>query len=346
MEISEKLKAWYDIYKRDLPWRNTKEPYKIWLSEIILQQTQVKQGLPYYINFITKFPKVSDLANASEQEVLKTWQGLGYYSRARNLHATAKLIQSEFNQEFPKTYNDLIKLKGVGPYTAAAISSICFNEKQAVVDGNVYRVLSRLYNNNTPINTNEGQKLFKQFASDLITEKEPDKHNQAIMELGATVCKPKQPDCLNCPLQADCLAFNKKTVNALPVKLKKIKIKSRYFNYIVFQDNKSTIIEKRTKKDIWQGLFQFPLIETSEKISVDTCVDLIKKQFPNQTITLANQHHYTKHILSHQHIYSSFWVIQTDLTNHQNNKIQNQVIKDFPVSRNIDRFLNEQFIFL
>ena len=214
MLFSKKLKHWYSNNKRELPWRQTKDPYFIWLSEIILQQTQVNQGLPYYVKFTENFPTIYHLASADESAVLKLWQGLGYYSRARNLHATAKYVVSELDGKFPNNYKDLIKLKGIGDYTASAIASICFNEATAVVDGNVYRVLSRYFGIDTPINSSKGAKVFKQLAQELIDLKDPATFNQAIMEFGATQCKPQNPDCKICPFNASCIAFKKIGITA------------------------------------------------------------------------------------------------------------------------------------
>ena len=246
MDFKNKLTNWYSIHKRDLPWRQTKNPYNIWLSEIILQQTQVKQGLPYYEAFVKQYPTIFDLANASEEDVLKLWQGLGYYSRARNLHTTAKHIAFELNGEFPNNYKDLIKLKGVGDYTASAIASIAFNEVAAVVDGNVYRVLSRYFGIKTPINSTTGIKEFKALASSLIDTEQPATFNQAIMEFGAIQCKPKSPYCVICPLNDKCIALQKNAIDALPVKLKKTKVTKKFFNFLVCLDkDKRILLEQR-----------------------------------------------------------------------------------------------------
>ena len=229
MSFSNTLIYWYLQNKRDLPWRKTKNPYFIWLSEIILQQTRVNQGLDYYNKFITSFPTVFELAEASEESVLKLWQGLGYYSRARNLHYSARYIVNELNGIFPKSYNELLKLKGVGDYTASAIASICFNEPTAVVDGNVYRVLARYFGLNTTINSTKGIKEFKELAQQLIPTEKPDIYNQAIMEFGAVQCKPQNPDCNVCPLNTSCVALQKDQVTAFPVKEKKLKYKKTIF---------------------------------------------------------------------------------------------------------------------
>ena len=253
--IQDTLLKWFDANRRDLPWRHNPTPYEVWLSEVILQQTRVSQGMDYYLRFIERWPTVVDLAEASEEEVLKMWQGLGYYSRARNLHHCAQQVTSEHKGQFPPDYEKLKQLKGIGDYTAAAIASIAFNLPHAVVDGNVYRVLARLYDIDTPININEGQKLFAQLAEDLLNRKQPGLHNQALMEFGALHCTPKNPNCLLCPLQAQCLAFAHQTVMQRPVKLQKVKVTTRYFNYLVMfwammeaiVENNNSIIKQRNQ---------------------------------------------------------------------------------------------------
>ncbi|MBJ6368007.1 A/G-specific adenine glycosylase [Snuella sedimenti] len=313
MIFSKILINWYSINKRDMPWRLTKDPYCIWLSEIILQQTQIKQGLPYYNAFLNAFPSVFKLAEAEESEVLKLWQGLGYYSRARNLHTTAKYIANDLKGAFPNTYKDLLKLKGVGDYTASAIASICFNETTAVVDGNVYRVLSRYFGITTPINTSNGNKEFKALAQELIDVNRPDEFNQAIMEFGAIQCKPQNPNCNICPLQNGCIAFNRSVINELPVKNKTLKIKKRYFNFLVIISNeKKTIIEKREHKGIWQNLYQFPLIETKKNTSIKAFEALLREhnllKDRSFEFVLYNDEPIV-HKLSHQHLYTNFWVV-------------------------------------
>ncbi len=316
MIFSKILIHWYSNNKRELPWRQTKAPYYIWLSEIILQQTQVNQGLPYYMSFIEKFPSVFDLAKADESDVLKLWQGLGYYSRARNLHATAKYIVEELEGVFPDNYKDLLKLKGVGDYTASAIASICFNESTAVVDGNVYRALSRYFGISTPINSSKGAKEFKALAQELIDKKNPAEFNQAIMEFGATQCKPQNPNCNVCPFNKGCIAFNKSIISELPVKIKSAKAKKKYFNFLVFiSENGKTVLEKREGKGIWQNLYQFPLIETNANVDADALETLIKehdliKGMPFE-LSLYNKE-VVVHKLSHQHLYTRFWVVNVN----------------------------------
>lgn len=316
MDFKNKLINWYSNNKRELPWRETSNPYNIWLSEIILQQTQVKQGLPYYEEFVTQYPTVFDLAEASETSVLKLWQGLGYYSRARNLHATARHITTERNGEFPDNYKDLLKLKGVGDYTASAIASIAFNEVAAVVDGNVYRVLSRYFGIETAINSTLGIKEFKALATSLIDKKQPATYNQAIMEFGALQCKPKNPNCTVCPLKNACVALQKNKVDSLPVKLKKTKVTTKYFNFLVCIDaNNKVLFEKRTKKGIWQNLYQFPLIESEKSLSAEEFQLLnLEDSFLKTTpfdYALYNEKAIV-HKLSHQHLYTKFWIIEVE----------------------------------
>jgi A/G-specific adenine glycosylase len=342
MKFSNVLVQWYLQNKRDLPWRKTNNPYKIWLSEIILQQTRVDQGMAYYFKFIEHFPTVFHLAKASEEEVLKLWQGLGYYSRARNLHFSAKYIVNELGGHFPSSYIEILKLKGVGDYTASAIASICYNEATAVVDGNVYRVLARYFGIATPINSNIGIKEFKLLAQKLLNSTISGTHNQAVMEFGARMCKPQNPDCEICPLNESCVALQKQTVKTLPVKEKKLTIKKRYFNYLVVQTpNNKTIIEKR-EKGIWINLYQFPLLESAHEIDVNqlTTSEKFEKLFGelNASVKLFNQP-MVVHKLSHQHIYTKFWIINTP--NSAKFSLNWDEIKRFPVPILIDNFLNE-----
>ena len=342
MQITKTLISWYSNNKRQLPWRNTKDPYYIWLSEIILQQTQIKQGLPYYEAFIEQYPTVFDLANADEEAVLKLWQGLGYYSRARNLHATAKYIASELHGVFPNSYSGLLKLKGVGDYTASAIASFCFNEVAAVVDGNVYRVLARFYGIHTPINTTDGKKMFKALASDIIDSKNPADFNQAIMEFGALQCKPNNPNCSVCPLKENCVAFRENTISLLPVKLKNNKPKKKYFNFLVYIINEQqTIIEKRHGKGIWQNLYQFPLFESNH--SLDEVAFLKELQTREELVfddlTLFNSVDIV-HKLSHQHLYTKFWVIKTSVIPKNNKPIAISEIENFAVPILIKNFID------
>jgi A/G-specific adenine glycosylase len=309
--FAEKVIRWYQYQHRDLAWRHTRDPYYIWLSEVILQQTRIAQGLPYYERFVKTYPTVFDLASAPEQDVIRLWQGLGYYSRARNLHQTAKYIAQELNGKFPETYAQLLKLKGIGPYTAAAIASFAYDEAVAVVDGNVYRVLARVFGIETDIGSTQGQKQFAQLANELIPHDQPATYNQAIMEFGAVHCTPVSPDCLLCPLQAECQANAKGRVNKLPVKLKKTKVRERFFNYFVIIQNDSVAMRQRTDRDVWQQLYDFHLIETKEIISsLDELPGLLTLMpILSKTIVTAPARIYT-HILSHQRIQAQFWVLQ------------------------------------
>lgn len=309
MEFYNILELWYLQNCRDLPWRHQPNPYFVWLSEIMLQQTRVQQGLTYFNKFVNSYPTIHDLANATEDEVLKNWQGLGYYTRARNLHATAKHVSIELGGVFPNNAKELKQLKGVGEYTAAAIASICFNEKIAVVDGNVYRVLSRYFGVAIPINSTEGVAYFKKLANELIVNANPSVYNQAIMEFGALMCKPQNPDCAVCPLSNSCVAFAKQQISDLPVKLKKVKVVQKYFNFIVVNYQGATYLEKRVYNGIWKNLFQFPLIETSE---VGTLAMLqqhhMLKDIAANNISLFNTQIIT-HKLTHQHLHTQFWIV-------------------------------------
>ena len=251
---------------REMPWKGEKNPYYIWLSEIILQQTRVEQGLPYFLRFKKKYPAVKNLALAKEDEVMKLWQGLGYYSRARNLHETAKHIHYNFKGKFPNTFDELKKLKGVGDYTAAAISSFAFGEKKAVVDGNVIRVLARVFGIETAFDTTEGKRRFAELAQELIDDKNPAAYNQAIMDFGGVVCSPKNPKCDECPFHKICVAKNHELIDVLPYREKRTKITNRYFNYLIIKNEKEIFIQKRTGNDIWKNLYELPMIETEKPL--------------------------------------------------------------------------------
>lgn len=259
----EKLMTWYASSHRPLPWKGEKNPYLIWLSEIILQQTRVEQGLPYFERFKIAYPTIRHLADAPEDEVMKLWEGLGYYSRARNMHATAKHIAYERNGIFPKTHEEILSLKGVGAYTAAAIASFAFDLPHAVVDGNVFRVLARFFGIETPTDSTAGKKLFKQLAQQTLDQTQPARYNQAIMDFGATQCTPQSPGCKKCPLNSECVAFQQNRVEKLPVKSKKLVKRERYFHYLIIECAAKVLLQKRTDKDIWQQLYEFPLIELS-----------------------------------------------------------------------------------
>lgn len=337
MVFSLRITEWYNIHKRDLPWRETKNPYKIWLSEIILQQTRVDQGMNYYLKFIKNYPTVNDLAKASEQEVLNDWQGLGYYSRARNLHATAKYISNELGGMFPDKYDEILKLKGVGPYTAAAISSFAFKEVKALVDGNVYRVLSRYFDISTPIDSTEGKKEFQQIADSLIPKDFPDIHNQAIMEFGSQQCVPVNPDCNKCVLNNDCRAFFNKTVSERPVKEKKIKVRDRFFYYGIFIQDHKICIQKRTQSDIWQHLYEFPLYEAGSSTSDETLKQYYRATFALEPVFVSEA---IRHILSHQRIITRFLHFSEIPDDLAHLAVDISELKNIPLPRLIDRYVS------
>lgn len=308
--FSKKIISWYEQNKRDLPWRHTSDPYKIWLSEIMLQQTRIAQGLPYYQKFIETFPDVISLANAKEDRVLRLWQGLGYYSRARNLHACAKKITSELDGKFPQTFDELKNLPGIGTYTAAAIASIAFREPVAVVDGNVYRVLARFFGIDLDIASSEGKAYFFKKANELINMERPDLFNQAVMEFGALHCTPQNPKCGSCIFIRSCVAYQKELQNMLPVKEGKQKVRKRYFTYIVIEHRGRLLMRKRKDGDIWNGLYDFFLIENSRLVNIEKLLS----EFPDLTTTSSVETTKVyKHILSHQHLITRFVRIQISL---------------------------------
>ena len=340
MIFEEEITRWYKLNKRDLPWRKTRDPYLIWLSEIILQQTRVNQGLSYYEKFSEKYPTVQDLANEKEDEVLKLWQGLGYYSRARNMHFTAKYIVENLNGKFPSSYDEILKLKGVGEYTAAAVASFSFDEKKAVLDGNVFRLLSRYFGIHLPIDSSAGKKEFKSLANDLILEKEPGTYNQAIMEYGALVCTPKVPGCKGCRLSINCEALSKNEVDILPLKSKKINKRDRFFNFLVITDGEYAYLQQRLEKDIWIRLFQFPLLETEQEISSIENNSLINSKHYLVNVS------YHKHLLSHQTIYAKFWLFKSEISLPQKSKfkiVSISKIHNYAVPKLIENYLNEFF---
>ncbi len=347
--FSEKIINWYQQNKRNLPWRNTKDPYLIWLSEIVLQQTRVDQGMDYYLRFAKEFPTVKHLARADNEKVMKLWQGLGYYSRARNLHTTAKTITEKYKGKFPQEYVEILDLKGIGEYTAAAIASFAFDKPHAVVDGNVYRVLSRVFGIETPIDSTLGKKEFNALANELLNKKNPALHNQSIMEFGAIQCKPVSPDCSICTLSSMCFAYSKKCVSELPVKAKKTKIRNRYFNYIILRYKSLIALNKRGEKDIWTNLYDFPLIETAGELKEEQFLKsenwkrFIGKKIKNYTIKSVSS--YYKHILSHQKIYARFLEIECSQPFEKILPpsciiIQEQTIHEYPVPRLIDKYLS------
>ncbi len=347
------LLEWNEGQSRPMPWKGEKNPYLIWLSEIILQQTRVEQGLPYFERFKAAFPQVHDLARAQEDEVMKLWEGLGYYSRARNLHHTAKFISEELKGIFPKEYKNILALKGVGPYTAAAIASFAYNLPHAVVDGNVYRVLSRTFNIADPIDTTKGKARFSALADTLLDKNQAGVYNQAIMDFGATVCLPKNPVCKSCPMQVGCKALKKKTVSQLPVKSKKMIRKKRFFNYVVFKDKKGlTVINKRVEKGIWQNLYDFPLVEADKQINL---AELKKKaewkSWVGKNKIVPTPSKPFKQLLTHQEIVAVFWEIEVPSINrlpiHQNFAlVEWNELSAFAFPKIIDTYLKDTSLYL
>lgn len=343
MNFTNLLIEWYLQKKRDLPWRNTTNPYPIWLSEIILQQTRVAQGMPYFYAFLESFPTVKELAMADEQQVLKLWQGLGYYSRARNLHQTAQYIANELDGVFPNSYAGLIQLKGIGEYTAAAIASFAYNEPVPVVDGNVFRVVSRYFGIESDISAGKTKKEFTALAAELLSKEQPALFNQAIMEFGAMHCTPKNPDCENCIFNSSCVALQKGLVGQLPFKSKKIKIRKRYFNYIVLQDKKgNTKIQQRTDKGIWHNLYEFPLFETTQEEGFETIAPLIKNDtdFGDSVVSIQEANPISLiHKLSHQHLYIKFWKVTVNNT--LTDGVNPEQLRTFPFPIVIHNFIEE-----
>ena len=352
--FTQNLLKWFSQNHRPMPWKGEKNPYYIWLSEIILQQTRVEQGLPYFIKFKEHYPTVTNLANAPEDEVMKLWEGLGYYSRARNLHFTAKYISKELNGIFPKTHDNILKLKGVGTYTAAAIASFAYDLPHAVVDGNVYRVLSRYFGIETPIDSTSGKKIFSALANDLLPNDKAADFNQAIMDFGATHCTPKKPNCTNCLLKNSCVGFNMQKNDILPIKSKKIKKRERFFNYLLINYDKYVFLQKRIEKDIWQDLYQFPMIEShkmvdSLELEKHETWNLLLKQAKEKPTISKN----FKQTLTHQKIWAVFYevVLETPIDSKiieqlQLIKIERDKVSNFAFPKIIDLFLKEKTLSL
>ncbi len=341
------LLDWFAKAHRPLPWKKEKSPYYIWLSEIILQQTRVEQGLPYFLRFKEAFPDIQSLAEASEDEVLKLWQGLGYYSRARNLHFTAKYIANELNGVFPKTYNEVLNLKGIGPYTAAAVVSFAYGLPHAVVDGNVMRVLSRFFGITLAVDSKEGKKTIDVLAQKLLDKDAPGDYNQAIMDFGATVCTPKKAKCGVCPLSKKCYAFKEQKVYDLPLKEKKVKKRSRVFNYLVLKKGESTIIKKRLGKDIWQSLYDFPLIETNTIVSQAHLRenDEFQQILKETSFDLTDKSSVYRQVLSHQRIAAIFWELKVENFPNELAGLYEIIpyihIKKYPFPKIIDCYLSD-----
>lgn len=344
MDFPAQLLAWHKTNSRDLPWKHTSDPYKIWLSEIILQQTRVAQGIPYYIRFKERFPTVAALAAAHIDEILRLWQGLGYYSRARNLHLTAQQIVEQHQGTFPKTTKELLTLKGIGPYTAAAIASFAWNEPVPALDGNGYRILSRIFGIDAPPDTQHGKKQFTEIATQLLPPEHAGTFNQALMDFGSTICTPK-PVCDKCPLQNGCHAFAHHTTEILPAKRRRTTIRTRHFHYLYLRRGTFTFIRKRTKKDIWNNLYEFPLIETNRATNPQ------KLPATPEWKTLFTQHPWhinqtpnaLKHQLSHQTIHATFYTIDIPETPEQiaNEylQIQQTELNEYPMPRLLTLFL-------
>lgn len=345
MTFQTELINWYQNNKRDLPWRHTNDAYTIWLSEIILQQTRVEQGLPYFNKFLENFPTVHDFASATETKVLKLWQGLGYYSRGRNMHATAQSVVSNFNGIFPEQHDELIKLKGIGEYTAAAISSFSSGEARAVVDGNVFRVLARYFGIETPVNSPAGKKEFFKLANELLYQEDPATYNQAIMEFGAMQCKPKSPDCSICPFSQTCFAYKHHQVNVLPVKIPKAAQKLRYINYFICENGQQVLVRERQAGDIWQHLYDFPSIETSEEVNLNSSsfAEKVSDVFGMATeFTLLTS---KKHILTHQIIHLHFFSLKNYIFNFSKQKefkwVFFKTLNELPQPKVIHDFITE-----
>ncbi|KGE14208.1 A/G-specific adenine glycosylase [Sphingobacterium deserti] len=311
MSFALKLMNWYREHGRDLPWRNTQNPYIIWLSEIILQQTRVEQGLPYFHRFLEAFPIVTKFAAAEEEEILRLWQGLGYYSRARNMHKAAKMVVNDFDGIFPSSYTEVIRLSGVGDYTAAAISSFSSNEAKAVVDGNVYRVLSRYFGIDEPINGTKGKKVFAEIAADMLDMKDASTYNQAIMDFGALQCKPKKPDCEICVFNLECVAHREGIVDRLPVKLRGKASKNRYFHYFIVESDNQLLMSKRGEADVWANLYEFPMLETEQDLTLEGLLKTAQfSEYFDEEASFVQLGNVTKHILSHQNIYARFYMLE------------------------------------
>jgi len=345
-DFTLKLLKWNNFHNnRPMPWKGETDPYRIWLSEIILQQTRVEQGWAYYERFIKTFPDVHALANAPQEEVYKLWEGLGYYTRCKNLIETAKIIAGKFNGIFPAAYDDILKLKGIGPYTAAAIASFAFNEKQAVVDGNVQRVLARYFGVSTPIDTSEGKKFYRHLAQSLIHEFSPGEYNQAIMDFGATICKPRNPLCYQCVQSKECEAINNGFVNDVPVKQKRLNIKSRWLYYFIIESSEGIYIRKREAKDIWQNLHEFVLLETDRESSGDA-ISFLDELLQHQSFTILSESEVYTQQLTHQRINGRFLHIKLNgkINPNGNYRLVNRVnINDYAFPKFINSYLEKSF---
>lgn len=351
MEIADLIIKWYHRHKRDLPWRNTTDPYRIWVSEVILQQTRVEQGRAYYNLFLKKFPDVFSLAAATEQEVLLVWQGLGYYSRARNMHQAARQVVGNFGGVFPEDYNTLLSLKGVGSYTAAAIASFAYRKPHPAVDGNVNRVMARLFDIKEPVNSAGGGKIVQQGVDAVFPHDRPDIFNQALMEFGALQCVPRQPDCSVCPLKKQCQAYENNTVHLRPVKKKKRAPAKRYLNYLVINHRKSDklyVTKRRNPRDIWFNLYEFPLIESNSPLTPQQLTETtpLRELLGGNEFVIRNIPRPVKHQLSHQTLFVFFWKITIEAGD--DNLLDDEAIKtafhklgEYPFPRLISAYVEE-----
>lgn len=310
--FSRLLLEWYGHHKRQLPWRESTDAYSVWLSEVILQQTRVAQGLPYYQKFISAFPTVEDLARAKQQDVLSLWQGLGYYSRARNLHECARAVVSKHGGKFPATYEGLLKLKGIGAYTAAAIASISFNQRVPVIDGNVYRVVSRVFGVTDDISLAKSRRVFERQLLQVMPQENPGDFNQAIMEFGALQCVPANPACHDCPFSSTCFAFKHGETGKLPVKSSRLRIRHRFFHYFVFQHSDTLLFKERSGKDIWQGLYDFFSVEADAQLSEEDLLQAAGRLLEGACWELAGSSGVYKHVLTHQRIFALFLSIKVE----------------------------------
>ena len=335
MKFSEKLIEWYRVNKRNLPWRLTKQPYKIWVSEIILQQTRIEQGEKYYYAFLEKYPNISELAKTNDEELLKVWEGLGYYSRALNMLKASRVVLNNYKGIFPSNYDDLIKLPGIGDYTASAISSICNNEVQPVVDGNVFRFLSRMFKIDLPIDKLKTKTYFKKLGFKLIDVVNPGDFNQAMMDYGSMVCRPKKFQCHKCLFSSNCKAFNSNTVMLYPFKEKRIKIKHRFLNYIfIITNDRKTLIKKRNGNGIWKNLYEFPLIETKKESSVNEII----KELDFKYLKFISEKK-IKHKLTHQQLNISFFTFR--VSNFDDDLTDIKALSNYPFPRPINKFISE-----
>lgn len=351
--FQSRLLEWYQNSHRPLPWKGEKDPYIIWLSEIILQQTRVEQGMPYFHKFVEQYPRVQDLADAPEDEVMKLWEGLGYYTRARNMHAAAKYIADELEGQFPNTYEGILQLKGVGPYTAAAIASFAFELPRAVLDGNVFRVLARFFGIDQPIDSSAGKNRFRALAQQLLDHQDPARYNQAIMDFGATHCTPQKPLCIDCPLSKKCRAFQENRIQKLPVKTKKIRRRTRFFHYLVINQGAEVWIRKRIGQDIWKNLYEFPMVEMqtglrqAEKIIEAFDMEPLRRPTNYQVEKISPPF---QQLLTHQKIVATFVEIKLKTTPDLNSfgikKIDRKNLGKFAFPKLIDCYLKDKSLYL